>query len=110
MGWIYLLIAGVLECLWAIGLKYSDGFTRLWPSLITAVLIVVSLALLSFAMRTIPVGTAYAVWSGIGASALAIVGILFMQEPGGALRIFCIGMIIAGAVGLKLVGGEGSTA
>lgn len=109
MGWIYLLIAGVLECLWAIGLKYSDGFTRFWPSVITAVLIVVSLALLSFAMRTIPVGTAYAVWSGIGASALALVGILFMQEPGGAVRLFCIGMIIAGVVGLKLFG-EGSTA
>lgn len=104
MGWIYLLIAGVLECLWAIGLKYSDGFTRLWPSLFTAVLIVVSLALLSLAMRTIPVGTAYAVWSGIGASALAIVGILFMQEPGGTIRLLCIGMIIAGVVGLKLFG------
>ena len=98
MGWIYLLIAGVLECLWAIGLKYSDGFTRLWPSLITAALIVVSLGLLSLAMRTIPVGTAYAVWSGIGASALAVVGILFMQEPGDLIRMGCIGMIIAGVV------------
>ena len=104
MGWIYLLIAGVLECLWAIGLKYSDGFTRLWPSLITAALIVVSLGLLSLAMRTIPVGPAYAVWSGIGASALAVVGILFMQEPGDLIRMGCIGMIIAGVVGLKLFG------
>ncbi|GAB0153814.1 MULTISPECIES: multidrug efflux SMR transporter [Marinobacterium] len=104
MGWIYLLIAGVLECLWALGLKYSDGFTRLWPSLITAALIVISLGLLSLAMRTIPVGTAYAVWSGIGASALAVVGILFMQEPGGLIRMGCIGMIIAGVVGLKLFG------
>ncbi len=104
MGWIYLLIAGVLECLWAIVLKYSDGFTRLWPSLITAALIVVSLGLLSLAMRTIPVGTAYAVWSGIGASALAVVGILFMQEPGDLIRMGCIGMIIAGVVGLKLFG------
>ena len=104
MGWIYLLIAGVLECLWAIGLKYSDGFTRLWPSLITAALIVVSLGLLSLAMRTIPVGTAYAVWSGIGASAPAVVGILFMQEPGDLIRMGCIGMIIAGVVGLKLFG------
>ena len=104
MGWIYLLIAGVLECLWAIGLKYSDGFTRLWPSLITAALIVVSLGLLSLAMRTIPVGTAYAVWSGIGASALAVVGILFMQEPGDLILMGCIGMIIAGVVGLKLFG------
>ena len=104
MGWIYLLIAGVLECLWAIGLKYSDGFTRFWPSVITAVLIVVSLTLLSFAMRTIPVGTAHAVWSGIGASALALVGVLFMQEPGGLIRMLCIGMIIGGVVGLKLFG------
>ncbi len=104
MGWIYLLIAGLLECLWAIGLKYSDGFTRLWPSVITAILIVVSLGLLSLAMRTIPVGTAYAVWSGIGASALAVVGILFMQEPGGLVRIGCIGMIVMGGVGLKLFG------
>ncbi len=106
MGWVYLLIAGLLECLWAIGLKYSDGFSRLWPSVITAILIVVSLGLLSLAMRTIPVGTAYAVWSGIGASALAAVGILFMQEPGGLIRIGCIGMIVAGVVGLKLFGGE----
>lgn len=104
MGWIYLLIAGILECLWALGLKYSDGFTRLWPSLITGVLILISLALLSLAMRTIPVGTAYAVWSGIGASALAVVGIVFMQEPGGLIRMGCIGMIIAGVVGLKLFG------
>ena len=104
MGWIYLLIAGILECLWALGLKYSDGFTRLWPSLITGVLILISLVLLSLAMRTIPVGTAYAVWSGIGASALAVVGIVFMQEPGGLIRMGCIGMIIAGVVGLKLFG------
>jgi len=104
MGWIYLLIAGLLECLWAIGLKYSDGFTRLWPSLITGVLILISLTLLSLAMRTIPVGTAYAVWSGIGASALAVTGILFLQEPGGLIRIGCIGLIILGVVGLKLVG------
>lgn len=105
MGWIYLLIAGLLECLWAIGLKYSDGFTRLWPSLITAVLIVASLTLLSIAMRTIPVGTAYAVWTGIGASVLALSGILFMEEPGGLVRLGCIGMIIAGVIGLKLFSG-----
>ena len=105
MGWIYLLIAGVLECLWAIGLKYSDGFTRLWPSLITLILIVASMTLLSIAMRTIPVGTAYAVWTGIGASVLALPGILFMEEPGGLVRLGCIGMIIAGVIGLKLVSG-----
>ncbi|MDO6564508.1 multidrug efflux SMR transporter [Amphritea sp. 1_MG-2023] len=102
MGWIYIFIAGVLECLWAVGLKHSDGFTRLWPSVISIVLIVVSLGLLSLAMRTIPVGTAYAVWTGIGASILATYGILFMDESGSFLRVICIGMIVAGVGGLKL--------
>ncbi|MBN0987314.1 DMT family transporter [Amphritea pacifica] len=102
MGWIYLCIAGVLECLWAVGLKYSDGFTRLWPSLISVILIIVSLGLLSVAMRTIPVGTAYAVWTGIGAAILASCGILFMDESGSLIRIACIGMIVAGVGGLKL--------
>ncbi|WP_020680784.1 DMT family transporter [Marinobacterium rhizophilum] len=105
-NWIYLLLAGVLECLWAIGLKYSDGFTRLWPSLFSAVLIVLSLGLLSLAMRTIPVGTAYAIWSGIGASALAVTGILFLNEPGNWARIACILLIVFGVIGLKLFGGE----
>lgn len=102
MGWIYLCIAGVLECLWAVGLKYSDGFTRLWPSLISVILIILSLGLLSVAMRTIPVGTAYAVWTGIGAAILASCGILFMDESGSLIRIACIGMIVAGVCGLKL--------
>ncbi len=102
MGWLYLCIAGVLECCWALGLKYSDGFTRLWPSVISAILIVVSLGLLSLAMRTIPVGTAYAVWSGIGAAILACYGILYMGESGNILRVACIVMIIAGVAGLKL--------
>ncbi|WP_286238116.1 DMT family transporter [Neptuniibacter halophilus] len=101
MGWIYLCIAGVLECFWAIGLKYSDGFTRLWPSLISGVLIVVSLGLLSLAMRTIPVGTAYAIWTGIGAAMLASYGILFLGESAALLRISCIFLIIAGVAGLK---------
>nr|WP_246624706.1 multidrug efflux SMR transporter [Oceanobacter mangrovi] len=98
-----MLIAGVLECAWAIGLKQSDGFTRLWPSIITAILIIASLTLLSLAMRTIPVATAYAVWAGIGACLLTAVGILFLKEPGGLIRILCIGMIVIGSVGLKLV-------
>jgi quaternary ammonium compound-resistance protein SugE len=102
MGWFYLVVAGVLECCWAVGLKHSDGFTKLWPSLISATLIVVSLGLLSMAMRTIPVGTAYAVWSGIGASILAIYGILYMGESSNTLRILCIFMIIIGVGGLKL--------
>ncbi len=101
MGWTYLLIAGLLECCWAVGLKYSDGFTKLWPSAITLVLIVFSLALLSLAMRTIPVGTAYAVWSGIGAAMLAVYGIAFMGEPVNVVRVACILMIIASVAGLK---------
>jgi quaternary ammonium compound-resistance protein SugE len=101
MGWIYLCLAGVLECAWAIGLKYSDGFTRLFPSIISALLIIISLGLLSLAMRTIPIGTAYAVWSGIGAACLAIYGIAFMGESASAMRIMCIGLIIFGGMGLK---------
>lgn len=102
MGWVYLCIAGVLECFWAVGLKYSDGFTRLWPTVISISLIVISLGLLSLAMRTIPVGTAYAVWSGIGAAMLATYGILFLDESGNLIRISCIFMIIAGGIGLKV--------
>ena len=101
MGWFYLCLAGVLECAWAIGLKYSDGFTRLLPSIISALLIIISLGLLSLAMRTIPIGTAYAVWSGIGAACLAIYGIAFMDESASAMRIMCIGLIIFGGMGLK---------
>jgi quaternary ammonium compound-resistance protein SugE len=106
MGWVYLVIAGILECMWAIGLKQSDGFTRFWPSLITVLLIITSLTMLSLAMRTIPMGTAYAVWAGIGTASIAAVGILFMQEAGGLLRLACISMIIAGVVGLKIAGGD----
>lgn len=101
MGWVYLCFAGVLECFWAIGLKHSEGFTKLWPSLISASLIIVSLALLSFAMKTIPVGTAYAVWSGIGAAMLAVYGIMFMGESAAFIRIACIFCIILGVAGLK---------
>jgi quaternary ammonium compound-resistance protein SugE len=101
MGWFYLCLAGVLECAWAIGLKYSDGFTRLLPSVISALLIIISLGLLSLAMRTIPIGTAYAVWSGIGAACLAIYGIAFMDESASVMRIMCIGLIIFGGMGLK---------
>ncbi|MDO6682127.1 MULTISPECIES: multidrug efflux SMR transporter [unclassified Oceanobacter] len=106
MGWIYLLIAGGLECLWAIGLKQSDGFSKLWPSVITVLLIIASMSILSLAMRTIPMGTAYAVWAGIGTASIALVGILFMNEPGGILRLACIGLIVLGVVGLKLVEGS----
>lgn len=101
MGWVYLLIAGVLECFWAIGLKYSDGFTKLWPSLISAGLIILSLTLLSMAMKTIPVGTAYAVWAGIGAVLLTFYGIFFMAESASLIRLACIFCIVAGVAGLK---------
>jgi len=103
MAWVYLFIAGILECLWAIGLKQSDGFTKFWPSAISAVLIVVSLVLLSIAMRHIPIGTAYAVWTGIGASTLVIVGMVFMNEPASLARIACLCMIVGGVIGLQLV-------
>lgn len=102
MGWIYLCLAGVLECCWAIGLKYSDGFTRFWPSVISVFLIILSLGLLSLAMRTIPMGTAYAVWTGIGTAILATYGIVYLDESGSILRIACIALIVAGVGGLKL--------
>lgn len=101
MGWLYLCFAGVLECFWAIGLKQSEGFTKLWPSLITAVLIITSLGMLSLAMKTIPVGTAYAVWAGIGAALLALYGIMFMGESASLIRLACIFFIILGVTGLK---------
>lgn len=101
MGWIYLGIAGILECAWAIGLMYSDGFTKLKPSVISVALIIASLTLLSIAMRTIPIGTAYAVWSGIGAAMLAIYGIAFLGESASFMRLACIGLIIIGVGGLK---------
>ncbi|MCB5162836.1 DMT family transporter [Marinomonas algarum] len=104
MAWYYLFIAGVLECMWAIGLKYSNGFTKLWPSVFSVTLIVVSLFLLSLSMKTIPVGMAYAIWTGIGATSLVIIGMVFMGEPAGLARIVCLLMIIAGIVGLQLMG------
>lgn len=105
MAWFYLIVAGVLESLWAVGLKHSEGFTKLWPSLISASLIVISLFLLSLAMRVIPVGTAYAVWTGIGVALLAVYGILFIDEPVHLLRLTCIAMIVIGVIGLKYITG-----
>ena len=102
MPWLMLFFAGIFEIAWAIGLKYSQGFTRLWPSLGTAVAMAISLGLLAAAMRTLPVGTAYAVWVGIGAVGTVILGIVLFQEPVNALRMLSVGLIIAGLVGLKL--------
>jgi len=103
-AWIILAIAGVLEIGWATGLKYSEGFTRLWPSLATLGLMAVSFLLLSHAVRTLPIGSAYAVWTGIGAVGAAIVGIVIFKEPATALRILCIAAILGGIAGLKLLG------
>ena len=101
MAWVYLIIAGLLEIVWAIGLKYTDGFTRLIPSTITIVGMIASVALLGLALRDMPVGTGYAVWTGIGTVGAAILGMILFQEPATALRIGCIGLIVAGIVGLK---------
>jgi quaternary ammonium compound-resistance protein SugE len=103
VAWFYLLIAGLLEISWAIGLKYTEGFSRLWPSMLTIVAMIFSLAFLGLALKTLPVGTAYAVWTGIGAIGTVILGIYLFDEPATAARLACIGLILAGIVGLKLV-------
>lgn len=103
MAWIYLFFAGLLEIAWATGMKQSAGFTRLWPSVFTLVTMTGSFLLLAAAMRSLPLGTAYAVWTGIGMIGTAILGIALLGEPAGALRLACIGLIVAGIVGLKLV-------
>jgi len=103
MSWFLLLLAGLFEVGWAIGLKYSGGFTRPLPTLFTALAIVASMVLLGLAVRTLPIGTAYAVWTGIGAVGTALCGIWLLGEPATAARLACIGLILAGIIGLKLV-------
>ena len=103
MAWIILIVAGLLEIGWAIGLKYTDGFTRLWPSVWTLTSMVASVALLGYSLKSLPVGTAYAVWTGIGAVGTAALGIYLFAEPASAMRLASIGLIVAGIVGLKLV-------
>jgi quaternary ammonium compound-resistance protein SugE len=103
MAWVYLFIAGLFEIGWAIGLKYTEGFTRLWPSVGTIAAMVVSIVLLGIALRELPVGTGYAVWTGIGTVGTAILGIVLFSEPATAMRLICIGLIVAGIVGLKAV-------
>ncbi|MGO4402659.1 quaternary ammonium compound efflux SMR transporter SugE [Bosea sp. RAF48] len=103
MAWLYLFVAGLFEVGWAIGLKYTQGFTRLVPTLFTAISMIVSLGLLGLALKSLPVGTAYAVWTGIGTIGTAILGIVLLGEPAAVLRLLCIGLIVAGIVGLKLV-------
>lgn len=102
MAWIYLFIAGLFEIGWAVGLKYTDGFTKLWPSVITIVGMVLSFYFLSSAVKTIPIGTAYAIWIGIGAVGTAILGIVLFNESKEFIRIFFILLIVIGIVGLKI--------
>ena len=103
MAWVFLFIAGLLEIGWAIGLKYTEGFTRLIPSALTLTAMVASIVLLGLALKALPVGTAYAVWTGIGAVGTATLGIYLFGEPATAARLASIGLIVAGIVGLKLV-------
>lgn len=102
MSWVYLFIAGLFEIGWAIGLKYTNGFTRLVPTVLTAISMAISLGLLGLALKTLPVGTAYAVWTGVGAVGTAILGVYLLGEPATVARLACIGLIVAGIVGLKL--------
>jgi len=107
MAWIYLVIAGLLEIGWAVGLKYTEGFSRLWPSVATICAMIASFVLLAAALKAIPVGTGYAVWTGIGALGTAIIGMVFLGESREVLRILCIVLIVAGVVGLKFAPASG---
>ncbi|KKJ78655.1 multidrug transporter [Kiloniella litopenaei] len=102
MPWVYLILAGIFECGWAIGLKYADGWTKLVPSLLTIAAMALSFWLLSTAMKTIPVGTAYAVWTGIGTVGVAVLGMLLFGESHDIMRIICLLLIVSGIVGLKV--------
>lgn len=102
MAWVILVVAGLLEVGWAIGLKYTDGFTRLWPTVGTVAAMVASVGLLGVAMKSLPVGTAYSVWVGVGAVGTVILGIVLFEEPANAARLLSVALIIAGIVGLKL--------
>jgi quaternary ammonium compound-resistance protein SugE len=104
-SWTMLFIAAALEVGWAVGLKYTHGFSRFWPSAATIAAMIGSMYLLAMAARTLPIGTAYAVWTGIGAAGTAVLGILLLKEPVTAARLVCLGLIVAGVVGLRLFGG-----
>jgi len=103
MAWIVLVVAGLFEVGWAVGLKYTEGFSRLWPSVGTVASMIVSLGLLGLALRTLPLGTAYAIWTGVGTVGTALLGIMLFHEAADPIRLVCIGLILAGIVGLKLV-------
>lgn len=103
MAWGMLVAAGLLEVCWAVGLKYTEGFTRVWPTALTALALAASMGLLGLSVRTLPIGTAYGVWTGIGTVGTAILGIALFREPATAARLACLAMIVAGIVGLKLL-------
>lgn len=103
MSWFYLIVAGLLEVGWAVGLKYTVGFTRLWPSVFTLATMAASVGMLGLALRHLPLGTAYAVWTGIGTIGTAVAGMILLNEPAGALRLGSIGLIALGIIGLKLL-------
>lgn len=103
MAWVYLFVAGLLEIGWAVGLKYTEGFTKLVPSALTIVSMIASILMLGLALKTLPIGTAYAVWTGIGAVGTALLGIYLFAEPATVARLASIGLIVAGIAGLKLV-------
>ncbi len=107
MAWIILFVAGLFEVGWAVGLKYTEGFTRLWPTVGTGVSLVMSMGLLGWALKTLPLGTAYAVWTGIGAVGTALFGLLVLKEPATAARLVCLGLIVTGILGLKLFSPSG---
>lgn len=102
MAWVILFLAGLFETGWAIGLKYTEGFTRLWPTVWTIVAMAISLGLLGIALKSLPVGTAYSVWVGVGAVGTVVLGIALLEEPADAARLISVGLIIAGIIGLKL--------
>ncbi|MEB8337920.1 quaternary ammonium compound efflux SMR transporter SugE [Streptomyces endophyticus] len=106
MAWVLIVIAGLLEVVWSIGMKFTDGFTRLWPSVLTGAGIIASMVLLSYAAKTLPIGTAYGVWVGIGAAGAAIVGMVALGEPASAARIGFIALLLVAIVGLKVTSGH----
>jgi quaternary ammonium compound-resistance protein SugE len=106
MAWLTLIVAGLFEIGWAVGLKYSEGLTRLWPTVATAVALVLSMGLLALALRSLPLGTAYAVWTGIGTVGTAVLGMVLFREPPTVARLVCIALIVVGIVGLKLVAAD----
>lgn len=106
MAWMILVLAGLFEVAWAVGLKYTDGFSRLWPSVATLAAMAVSIGLLAMAVKTLPLSTAYAIWTGIGAVGAVILGIVLFHESASPARLVCLTLIVAGIIGLKIVSPE----